>query len=111
MKQYLFSYGTLQKEKVQLESFGRLLHGEKDSLLGYKLSLVKITDPVVLEKSGQQYHPIAIYTGDNQDLVEGMVFEVNDAELKQADEYEVADYRRVEGKLLSGKETWVYVEV
>ncbi|HAO29187.1 MAG TPA: UDP-N-acetylmuramate--alanine ligase, partial [Chryseobacterium indologenes] len=29
---YLFSYGTLQKEQVQLETFGRILQGEKDTL-------------------------------------------------------------------------------
>jgi hypothetical protein len=27
MKEYLFSYGTLQKEKVQLDLFGRILKG------------------------------------------------------------------------------------
>ncbi len=26
----LFSYGTLQKEQVQIETFGRILQGEKD---------------------------------------------------------------------------------
>jgi len=30
----LFSYGTLQLEKVQLENYGRLLKGERDKLIG-----------------------------------------------------------------------------
>jgi hypothetical protein len=29
---FLFSYGTLQKEQVQMETFGRILQGEKDYL-------------------------------------------------------------------------------
>ena len=62
MTHLLFSYGTLQFEKVQLESFGRILKGSKDSLPGYKLENLKITDKDVLSKSAQQYHPIAIPT-------------------------------------------------
>ena len=36
-KHYLFSYGTLQLDRVQIETYGRLLEGVKDSLLNYKL--------------------------------------------------------------------------
>jgi hypothetical protein len=61
----LFSYGTLQKEQVQLETFGRLLQGEKDILSGYKLNMLEITDPEVLRKSGQKYHPILEFSGFN----------------------------------------------
>jgi len=43
----LFSYGTLQMESVQKETFGRELNGIKDSLIGYVLSEVKIKDPAV----------------------------------------------------------------
>jgi hypothetical protein len=50
---YLFSYGTLQKEQVQLETFGRILQGEKDTLLGYQLDMIEITDPEVLRKAGK----------------------------------------------------------
>lgn len=32
MTELLFSYGTLQLEKVQLESFGRVLKGTKDAM-------------------------------------------------------------------------------
>jgi hypothetical protein len=55
---YLFSYGTLQKEKVQLETFGRILQGEKDALSGYKIDMLEITDPEVLRTSGEKYHPV-----------------------------------------------------
>ncbi len=32
----LFSYGTLQQEDVQLSTFGRLLQGQRDELLGFE---------------------------------------------------------------------------
>jgi len=34
MNKHLFSYGTLQKDKVTLEAFGRLLKGWTDTLKG-----------------------------------------------------------------------------
>ncbi|UDQ52044.1 gamma-glutamylcyclotransferase family protein [Chryseobacterium indologenes] len=73
---YLFSYGTLQKEQVQLETFGRILQGEKDTLLGYQLDMIEITDPEVLRKSGQKYHPVLQFSGSSEDQVEGILFEV-----------------------------------
>ena len=111
MKHNLFSYGTLQLEKVQLESFGRRLKGDKDVLHGYKLSYVEIKDESVLSKSEQKYHPIAIKTNNAKDTIEGTVFEITELELHQADNYEVDDYMRVKETLKSGKEAWVYVEV
>jgi gamma-glutamylcyclotransferase (GGCT)/AIG2-like uncharacterized protein YtfP len=106
----LFSYGTLQLEKVQLESFGRLLKGEADDLLGYRLDMLQITDMAVLETSRQEFHPIAKETGNPTDRITGMVFEITEDEMKAADKYEVADYKRVQGNMASGKKAWVYVE-
>jgi gamma-glutamylcyclotransferase (GGCT)/AIG2-like uncharacterized protein YtfP len=56
-------------------------------------------------------HPILIYTGDAADRVEGMVFDITPDELARADEYEVADYKRVSANLISGAAAWVYVSV
>jgi hypothetical protein len=109
MSEYLFSYGTLQLEKVQLESFGRILSGTNDSLTGYKLASLKITDESVLQKSEQPYHPIAIRSENQNDQVEGKVFEVSYPELLKADAYEVKEYRRIAVVLVSGKKAWVYV--
>lgn len=106
---HLFSYGTLQKEQVQLETFGRLLEGEKDILTGYILKTVEITDPEVLRKSGEKYHPILIFSGNGTDEVEGMLFEVTVEEILQADEYEVDDYKRIETVFKSGKTGFIYV--
>ena len=56
----LFSYGTLQLEKVQLETFNRVLIGSNDILVNYQLDQLEIKDKNVLLKSEQQYHPIAV---------------------------------------------------
>lgn len=108
-KKHLFSYGTLQSEKVQLETYGRLLKGEKDTLQGYKIDSLQITDTEVLKKSGKEFHPIAIKTSNPNDVIEGTVFEVTEEELIETDKYEVNDYQRVSETLLSGKQAWVYV--
>jgi gamma-glutamylcyclotransferase (GGCT)/AIG2-like uncharacterized protein YtfP len=105
----LFSYGTLQLESVQRESFGRILEGADDAMLGYRQSFVEITDPEVIRKSGKNLHPIVTPTGDLSDEVPGKAFRLTESELAAADEYEVSDYRRVSVRLKSGREAWVYV--
>ena len=108
-KHFLFSYGTLQLEKVQLETYGRILKGEKDSLPNYKLDKLKIIDKDVLEKSGKEFHPIAIKTNSPNDLIEGAIFEISELELEETDKYEVSDYKRVMERFSSGQQAWVYV--
>lgn len=108
-KHFLFSYGTLQLEKVQLENYGRLLHGVKDSLTHYKLDKLKIIDTDVLRKSGKEYHPIALKTGNPNDCIIGTVFEITEAELLETDKYEVSDYRRVLETFSSRRNAWVYI--
>lgn len=105
----LFSYGTLRYEGVQMATFGRALSGRPDELCGYLLSMVTIRDPDVVATSGDALHPILHYTGKATDRVSGMVFNISLDELKHADEYEVADYKRVQVQLESGQKAWVYV--
>ena len=106
----LFSYGTLQLESVQLATFGRLLEGEKDSLIGYQLGEIEITNPDVLQKSGKRFHPMLIKTGNINDKVAGVIFDITDDELAQADRYEVDAYARVEGHFDSGATAWIYAD-
>ena len=106
----LFSYGTLQQAHVQLSTFGRLLQGQRDELVGFEQSVVKIEDPQVVATSGQTHHPIVKFNGKLDSRVSGTVFEVTDAELARADQYEVGAYRRVSATLASGKQAWVYVD-
>ena len=107
MKENLFSYGTLQKEKVQLELFGRLLNGAKDILGGYKLSPVEIKDASFLAKGEDKYQLTLVPS--KGDAVEGMVFEISEEELLLADKYEPENYKRIKVTLESGKEASVYV--
>ena len=106
----LFSYGTLQQANVQTTTFGRLLEGRPDALVGYEQSMVAIDDPEVVRTSGKTHHPIVRHSGDATARVTGTVFEITDQELAQADEYEVAAYRRVWAPLASGGHAWVYVD-
>ena len=106
----LFSYGTLQLAEGQMAQFGRLLDGSDDALPGYAQRLVEITDPDVIAKSGQRFHPIVTETGNPADGIAGKVFAITEAELAAADEYEVADYKRVLVRLKSGRDAWVYVK-
>ena|SRR5687767_13456790 len=111
MPEYLFSYGTLQKEKVQLELFGRLLHGTKDVLEGYKVSIIEIKDESFLAKGEEKWQRTLVATNNNHDTIEGMVFEISGEELQQADTYEPDNYQRIKVVLRSGKAAWIYAAV
>jgi hypothetical protein len=107
----LFSYGTLQQEHVQLSTFGRRLQGQRDELLGFEPSLVSIEDPLVVATSGKTHHANVTFNGRHDSRVSGTVFEITDAELAAADQYEqLAAYTRVGVMLASGKQAWVYVD-
>jgi gamma-glutamylcyclotransferase (GGCT)/AIG2-like uncharacterized protein YtfP len=105
----LFSYGTLQQEDVQMATFGRRLSGQKSAIVGYRRSLLEITDPAVVATSGKTHHPIVSRSDRSEDRIEGTVFLVTPRELAAADSYEVGDYERVLASLAEGGEAWVYV--
>lgn len=106
----LFSYGTLQEKSVQLSTFGRLLQGEPDELMGFEQSLLEVEDAAFVAASGKAYHAVVLHTGRADSRVRGVVFEVSDDELEAADAYEPAGYRRVIAPLASGREAWVYAD-
>jgi gamma-glutamylcyclotransferase (GGCT)/AIG2-like uncharacterized protein YtfP len=96
----LFSYGTLQREDVQVATFGRTLSGRADELLAFEL--------VPAARSGTGH--ANVIRGVPGSHVAGIAFDVSDAELAAADEYEHRDdYTRIEAALASGRTTWVYV--
>jgi hypothetical protein len=105
----LFSYGTLQHEDVQRSLFGRTLVGQKDYLLGYEPVTARVSDPEFARTSGKARHAI-LRPAHSAARVEGTALEVTDAELRIADRYEPAEYKRVEAMLASGRKTWVYVD-
>lgn len=109
MQDYLFSYGTLQKEAVQLRLFKRVLHGTKDVLKGYKTVSIQIHDEVFLAKGEQPHQQTAFASANEKDGIEGTVFQITNEELALADDYEPDGYTRIKVKLQSGKEAWLYV--
>lgn len=106
----LFSYGTLQLAAVQLATFGRLLEGAEDHLVGYEKGWLEIADASVVQISGESRHPIVTHTGRVDHRVRGTVLRVTIDELQHSDTYEVAAYRRECLALASGKKAWVYVD-
>lgn len=105
----LFSYGTLQLEKVQIETYGRILTGAKDILIGYHLREIEIKNQEVISKSDLKFHPIAIKTNEIDNFIEGHIYEITQKELEKTDQYEVKNYKRILEKFQSGKKAWVYV--
>jgi hypothetical protein len=106
----LFTYGTLQLEEVQLETFGRKLQGARDALVGYRLVMMKIRDEDFVAKSGTADHRNLQFTGNPSDLVDGIVFAVTTDELEQSDAYEPEGYERVQVRLASGLTAWIYLD-
>ena len=99
---WVFSYGSLQKPAVQLATFGRLLAGHEDALVGFELGMVR---------HGEKQHANVTRCENAHSRVSGMALELTASELETADEYERADaYTRIPVKLASGVEAWVYVE-
>src|SRR5262249_23082300 len=101
--EFLFSYGTLQLEAVQLATCGRRLSGERDVLPGFAETTVEIEDEATVTLSGKKHHSIVRFTSRTSDTIAGTVFAVTPEEIRSADEYEVAAYRRVSVVLDSGK--------
>lgn len=108
--EYLFSYGSLQLESVQMATFGRHLTGARDVLSGFEQASIEIRDETTVALSGKTQHAIARFTGRQSDTVSGTVYAVTPEELQRADEYEVAEYRRIAVVLQSGLSAWAYVD-
>jgi hypothetical protein len=108
--EFLFAYGTLQLEAVQLATFGRPLAGTRDALTQFELVSLKIEDPKVVAISGKSHHSMAKFTGRVFDVVPGTVFAVTPAEIRSADKYEVAAVKRTVVVLKSGVRAWAYVD-
>ena len=108
--EFIFSYGTLQLESVQMATFGRTLTGTRDVLPGFEQTMIEIEDPATVALSGETHHPIVRFTGRPSDTVSGTVYAVTPEEVQSADRYEVKEYTRVAVVLGSGTRAWVYVD-
>jgi gamma-glutamylcyclotransferase (GGCT)/AIG2-like uncharacterized protein YtfP len=99
----LFTYGSLQHEDVQENLFGRALKGTPEKLIGYALKKIQIE-----EEFGIVHYPVIVETKNEEDFIEGIVYEVTDKELNQTDLYEGMHYKRVEVHLHSNQKAWAY---
>ena len=105
---WLFSYGTLAQPDVQQALFGRQLESVEDSLPGFRIDQLAITDTAVIALSGSDSHPV-LRRGRPEEAVPGVALAVTDEDLSRADSYEVSDYVRIEVRLASGRRSFVYV--
>lgn len=99
--EFLFTYGTLQDERLHHAIFQKKMEGSADILQGYRIS----------EAKANGIYPMAEHTGNEEDVVEGIVYRIGEEHLKGADEYEGDLYERISITLLSGKKAWVYITI
>ncbi len=105
----LFSYGSLEGGGLQLDTFGRVVHTERDVLPGYTTSYAARQDPRITERIGPISQRVLRRTGDPRDKVIGTVLCLSEAELDAADELVSPPFHRLPVTLESGRGAWVYV--
>ena len=104
---FLFAYGTLQDEDVQRAAFKRILRGDRDALVGFARASVAVSPPVLGGFGRTHYDNVVPAAAASR--VTGTCFEITDAELALADEYERrAGYVRIAATLASGRDAWLY---
>ncbi|WP_019670505.1 DUF4286 family protein [Eudoraea adriatica] len=97
--EYLFTYGTLQQENIQLTVFSRTLSGFNDVLSGYRLSDEKVVG----------VYPVMHPSENPADFVHGRVYMCSNKEILEADKYEGPAYKRIKVVLNSGISAWAYI--
>ncbi|WP_144893636.1 MULTISPECIES: gamma-glutamylcyclotransferase family protein [Flavobacterium] len=102
----LFAYGSLQNEDIQKDLFGRILEGTPETLIGYVVKQIQIE-----EEFGIVNYPIITQTENQENTINGMVYEISTKELHQSDLYEGLHYKRVEVQLQSKQKAWAYSAV
>jgi gamma-glutamylcyclotransferase (GGCT)/AIG2-like uncharacterized protein YtfP len=102
----LFAYGSLQNEDIQKDLFGRILEGTPETLIGYVIKQIQIE-----EEFGIVNYPIITQTENQENTINGIVYEISTKELHQSDLYEGLHYKRVEVQLQSKQKAWAYSAV
>ncbi len=105
----LFTYGALQRPDVQLDTFGRLIPGDEDSLSGFRLDDAETTEGRANPAAAGHRGRVLRHTGAAHDRVFGAVLRLSPDEVDAADEYLMSGARRVSVVLASGLTAWVYV--
>lgn len=98
MKEYIFSYGTLQNPVIQNAVLGRkLASGSPDTVRGYQIKLLKGI-----------HNPFNIAVPKEGASIQGVVYEITSDDLPALDEYEGDAYIRVSVTLVSNTRAWMY---
>ena len=103
----LFSYGAFTQEHVHKEVYERRLSGRLDSLPGYRLKLIGVSEHTAGTLRIEQ-QPAAV-PGDADDIIAGMRYEISEAELAAVEEINRELFDKEWVKLASGEEAWVFV--
>ena len=107
MTELLFTYGTLQNHDIQRAIFGRLLDGQSDILEGYRKEWIDLN--ANNDSNDEEFiYPIAVYSGCQEDAIEGFLYRLTFEELLKADDYEGDSYQRTKVTLKSGTLCWIY---
>lgn len=99
----LFAYGSLKENDIQQTIFGRSLQGTPVTLMGYVVKEILIE-----EEFGMEPYPIIAATNNDEDTIDGMLYELTVRELQLADTYEGKYYKRIEVQLQSNEVAWAY---
>lgn len=102
----LFAYGTLKDIDIQQNIFGRILRGTADTLIGYTINEIRIE-----EEFGIVTYPIITATENPNDIITGILYEISELDLQQADIYEGMHYKRIQVKLESNEVAWTFTAI
>jgi gamma-glutamylcyclotransferase (GGCT)/AIG2-like uncharacterized protein YtfP len=94
MKAYLFSYGTLQEDHIQLMLFGEVLQTQVDSIEGY----VTLND----------YFGYPRIVEFERGIVYGKVLEIDEVDFPIVDRYESKAYEKKVVETSKGRQVYVY---
>tara|TARA_R110002153_G_scaffold380_3_gene1873 strand:+ start:780 stop:1085 length:306 start_codon:yes stop_codon:yes gene_type:complete len=94
MKAYLFSYGTLQEDHIQMMLFGDILKTEVDSIEGY----VTLND----------YFGYPRIVEFERGIVYGKVLEIDEVDFPIVDRYESEAYEKKVVETSKGRQAYVY---
>lgn len=94
MKAYLFSYGTLQEDHIQLMLFGEVLQTQVDSIEGY----VTLND----------YFGYPRIVEFERGIVYGKVLEIDEVDFPIVDRYESGAYEKKIVETSKGRQVYVY---
>ncbi|MBN2610300.1 MAG: gamma-glutamylcyclotransferase [Bacteroidales bacterium] len=97
----VFAYGTLKNPEKRKSIILRETNIEEDFLTGFRVEMVKLNGI---------FYPAAIHEPLSRDKIRGATFMVSEAELEKLDVYESDAYKRIRVKLLSGKQSWLYIK-